>query len=239
MPTVTRHGGHGWDIFAKDGMQWRRCRLWHDACDIFDLLRVNRITLFFAISTYLSFVYSTEVLSIRIFGFLCFIAETLIFALIAVKFYHQSGHRDMYRRSQKVGIPENYGRKITTVIKYHLIMSNVLVTIPVLCTISLDWVRMGDLYTFPFADVLPIKTTHVTVYVCKYIVYALPSYFAHLEVCFLNVTFMYSTGVVKRHFQILEQQVEEAIVTEDEEKLKIAFKHYQEVLKFVLNALYL
>ncbi|XP_029346267.1 uncharacterized protein LOC115034237 [Acyrthosiphon pisum] len=190
------------------------------------------VTFFFAISTYLSLVYSTEDLSIRIYGLLFFIVEIVVCSLIVVRVYHQSQHRDMYQRSQKVGIPENYRRKIATVIKYHLVMPNVLLAIPVLYTISLDWAQMGDPFTFPFADVLPIKTTNVTVYVCKYIVYALPTYFGHLEICFLNVTFMYSTGVVKGHFQTLEEMVEEAMVTEDEEKLKIAIKYHQQALKF-------
>ncbi|XP_060874028.1 uncharacterized protein LOC132947817 [Metopolophium dirhodum] len=199
------------------------------------------VTLFFAISTYMSFVYSTEDLSIRMYGLLCFIIEICVFSLIAVRVYHQSEHRDMYQRSRKVGIPENYRRKIVTVIRYHFIMSHVFVAIPVLYTVSLDWVRMGDPFTFPFMDVLPIKTTHATaVYVCKYIVYAVPTYIAHLEICFLNVTFMYSTGVVKEHFQILEEQVQEAMVTEDEEKLRVAIKHHQQVLKFFkdMNTVY-
>ncbi|XP_060871840.1 uncharacterized protein LOC132946036 [Metopolophium dirhodum] len=192
------------------------------------------VTLFFAVLTYLSLVYSTgdHQLSIRMYGLLCFVIEIYIFAYTAVRVYHQSDHRDMYQRSRKVGIPENYRRKIAMVIKYHLVMSNVVLAIPMLCTISSDGLWMGDPFTFPFMDVLPIKTTNVTVYVCKYIVYTFLLYFAHLELCFLNVTFMYSTGVVKRHFQILDEQVEEAMVTEDEQKLKIAIIHHQQVLKF-------
>ncbi|XP_029345749.1 uncharacterized protein LOC115034124 [Acyrthosiphon pisum] len=190
------------------------------------------VSLFLAILTCLSLVYSTEDLSIRIYGLLFIIIEIVVCSLIAIRVYHQSQHRDMYQRSQKVGIPENYRWKIAMVIKYHLVMSNVLSVIPLLYTISLDWVRMGDPFTFASVDVLPIKTTNVTVYVCKYIVYALPAYFAHLEICFLNVTFMYSTGVVKGHFQILEEQVEEAMASQDEKKLKIAIKHHQQVLKF-------
>ncbi|XP_016663582.1 uncharacterized protein LOC107884947 [Acyrthosiphon pisum] len=190
------------------------------------------VSLFLAILTYLSLVYSKEDLSMRFYDLLLLIVEIVVCSLIVIRVYHQSQHRDMYQRSQKVGIPENYRRKITTVIKYHLVMSNVIVVIPVLCTISLDWVRMGDPFTFPSIDVLPIKTTNVTVYVCKYILYALPTYFAHLEMCFMNVTFMYSTGAVKGHFQILEERVEEAMATQDEEKLKIAIKYHQQTLKF-------
>ncbi|XP_016663583.1 odorant receptor 49a-like [Acyrthosiphon pisum] len=194
----------------------------------------SAITLFFAVLTYLSLVYSStgDNLSIRIYGLLCFVIEIYIFAYTAVRVYHQSEHHDMYQRSRQMGIPENYRRKIATVIKYHLVMSNVVLAIPMLCTILLDELRMGDPFTFPFADVMPIKTANVTVYVCKYILYALHTYFAHLELCFLNVTFMYSTGVVKRHFQVLDEQVEEAMVTEDEQKLKIAIIHHQQVLKF-------
>ncbi|XP_016660447.1 odorant receptor 43b [Acyrthosiphon pisum] len=190
------------------------------------------ITLFFTVSTYPTIADPTENLSIRLYGVLCLLIEVHIFAFIAVRIYHQSQHRDMYQRSQGVEIPGNYRRKIATVIKHYFIISNVFVAVSVLYTILLDWVRIGDPFTFPFIDVLPIKTTNVTVYVCKYIVYALPVYFAHLETCFLNVTFMYSAGVVKRHFQILDEQVEEAVVNEDEQKLKIAIKHHQQVLKY-------
>lgn len=198
-------------------------------------------TLFFTVSTYPTIADSTENLSIRLYGVLCLLIEIHIFAFIAVRIYHQSQHRDMYQCSlQVVEIPENYRRKIAMVIKHYFIISNVFVSVSLLYMVSLDRVRIGDPFTFPFIDVLPIKTTNLTVYGCKYILYALPVYFAHLEICFLNVTFVYSTGVVQRHFQILEEQVEEAIVNEDEQKLKIAIKHHIEVLKWVvLNELYI
>jgi len=140
----------------------------------------------------------------------------------------------MYQRSREIGISENSKREIAVVIKYHLIMPNLFVMISALYTISSDRVHIGDPFTFPFMDVLPIKTTSVAVYACKYVLYALPVYFAQIEVCFLNVTYMYSTGVVKNHFHILGEQVEEAMVNKDEHKLKIAIKHHQEVLKWVL-----
>jgi len=218
------------DIFLRktgcndDNSRDTMCMIYFTYCEL-------AVTLFFTISAYLSIVYWTEDLSMRLYGLLCFLIEIHMFAVIASRLYHQSQFCDMYQRSQKVGIPENYRRKIGMVIKYHFIMSNVFVAVSVLYTISLDWVQVGDPFTFPFVDVLPIKTTNLTIYVCKYIVYALPVYFAHLEICFLNVTFMYSVGVMKRHFQILDEQVEEAIVNKDEQKLKIAIKHHQEVLK--------
>jgi len=75
-------------------------------------------------------VYSTgdPQLSTRMYGLLCFVIH--VFAYTAVRVYHQSGHRDMYKRSRKVGIPENCRREIVTVIKYHLVMSNVVLAIP-------------------------------------------------------------------------------------------------------------
>jgi len=232
------------------------CRRWHDMAHIVDIFLQKTgcsddrgydamravyftycelaVTLFFSISAYLSIVYPTGDLSMRLYGLLCLLIEIHIFAFIAVRFYHRPQFRDMYQRSRKMGIPEDCRRKIAMVIKHHLVVANVFVSVSLLYTISLDWVQMGDPFTFPFVDVLPTKTTNATVYVCKYILYVLPVYFAHLEICFLNVTFMYSTGVVKRHFQILDEQVEEAIANEDEQKLKMAIKRHQEVLKWVV-----
>jgi len=189
------------------------------------------LTLFFTVSTYPTIADSEESLSIRCHGVLCLLIELHIFAFIVIRFYQQSQHREMYQRSQGVGIPENYRRKIAIVIKQHFIISNVFVAVSMLYTISMDWVRMGDPFTFPFLDVLPIKTTSVAVYVFKYIIYCLPVYFAYIEICFLNVTFMYSTGVVKKYFQVLDEQVEEAMDNMNEHKLKIAIKYHQEMLK--------
>lgn len=189
------------------------------------------ITLFFAVSTYLSIAHSTEDLSVGRYGVLCLVIQLFVIAFICFRCYHRSRFHDMYQRSREIGISENSKREIAVVIKYHLIMPNLFVMISALYTISSDRVHIGDPFTFPFMDVLPIKTTSVAVYACKYVLYALPVYFAQIEVCFLNVTYMYSTGVVKNHFHILGEQVEEAMVNKDEHKLKIAIKHHQEVLK--------
>ncbi|CAI6362907.1 unnamed protein product [Macrosiphum euphorbiae] len=193
------------------------------------------VTLFFAISACLSIVYSEEDhLSNRVYGFLWLFVEIHVFALIVARLYHQSQCRDMYDRSQLIEqrIPENYRRTISMVIVYYCIMSTVHVTSPLLYMIFSDSAQVGDPFGFPFADVLPIKTTNPTVYVCKYIVYTFPVYLTHLECCFMNVTFMYFTGVVKRHFQVLDRQVLEAVANEDEQKFKMAIKHHQESLKF-------
>jgi len=192
------------------------------------------VTLFFAISACLYVVYSEEDhLSNRVYGFLWLFVEIHVFALIVTRLYHQSQCRDMYDRSQLIEqrIPENYRRTISMVIVYYCIMSTVHVTSPLLYMIFSDSAQVGDPFGFPFADVLPIKTTNPTVYVCKYIVYTFPVYLTHLECCFMNVTFMYFTGVVKRHFQVLDQQVQEAVANEDEQKFKMAINHHQESLK--------
>ncbi|XP_026807026.1 odorant receptor 43b-like [Rhopalosiphum maidis] len=190
------------------------------------------VTLFFVASTYLLIADPTEDLSVRTYGVLCFIIEILVFAFIAIRLYYQSQYRDMYQRSRGVGIPENFKNKIATVIKHHLIMPNLFAVVSVLYTTSSESVKIGDPFTFPFVDVLPIKTTTVAVYVFKYILYALPVYIAHIEVSFLHVTYMYSTGVLQCHFQILHEQVKESMVNTDEQKLKVAIKHHQEMLKF-------
>jgi len=206
-------------------------RSYDTICQIFFIYFELAITLFFAVSSYLSIANSTEGLSVRLYGLLCFLIESHIFFFIAVRLYYLPQFRDMYQRTLKVGIPENFRQTIAMVIKHHFIISNVFVSVSMLYTVSMDWVQMGDPFTFPFIDVLPIKTTNLTIYVCKYILYTLPVYIAYFETCFLNVTFMYSTGVVKRYFQILDGQVEEAIANKDEQQLKIAIKRHQEVLK--------
>lgn len=209
-------------------------RSYDTMCQVFFIYFELAITLFFAVSSCLSIVNSTEGLSVRLYGLLCFLIESHIFFFIAVRLYYLPQFRDMYQRTLKMGIPENFRQRIAMVIKHHFIISNVFVSVSMLYTISMDWVQMGDPFTFPFIDVLPIKTTNLTIYVCKYILYTLPVYIAHFETCFLNVTFMYSTGVMKRYFQILDGQVEEAMVNKDEQQLKIAIKHHQEVLKWVV-----
>lgn len=167
------------------------------------------------------------------------IIQLLVIAFISFRSYHRSHFREMYQRSRKMGMSENSKRKIAVVIKRRLIMPDVFAVVSPLYTISSDRVHIGDPFTFPFMDVMPIKTTSVTVYPCKYVLYALPVYFAQIEVCFLNVTYMYSTDIVKSHFQILGKQVEVAMINKDEHKLKIAIKHHQEVLKrVVFHALY-
>jgi len=205
------------DLHGRDAVLFTYCEL--------------AITLFFAVSTYLSIVHSTEDLSVRLYGVLWLIIQLFVIAFIFFRSYHRPHFRDMYQRSRGMGISENLNRKIAVVIKHHLIIPNVLAVVSALYTISFDRVHIGDPFTFPFMDVLPIETTSVAVYACKYVLYALPLYFSQIEICFLNVTYMYFTGIMKSHFQILEKQIEEAMINKDEHKLKIAIKHHQEVLK--------
>ncbi|XP_026807278.1 uncharacterized protein LOC113549942 [Rhopalosiphum maidis] len=219
------------DIFLKN-MGCNDDRSYDTMCLVIFTYCELAVSLFFAVLTYPSITNSKEDLSVRLYGLLCFLIESHIFIFIAIRLYYQSQYRDMYQRTLKTGIPEHFRQKIAMMIKHYFIISNVFVAVSILYTISMDWVQMGDPFTFPFVDILPIKTTNLVIYVCKYILYTLPVYIAHLEICFLNVTFMYSTGVVKRYFQILDKQVEEAIVNKDEQKLKIAIKRHQEVLKF-------
>jgi len=133
-----------------------------------------------------------ENLSLRIYGLLWLFIEILVIFFTTARFYHKSQFRDMYKRSLKLEIPESYRWKIDMVIKYHFFMANVFVVAPVLYLNAFDWVQMGDAFTVPHVDVLPFKTTNVTVHACKYILYILPVYLAQFELCFLNVTFMYS-----------------------------------------------
>ncbi|XP_026805457.1 odorant receptor 43b-like [Rhopalosiphum maidis] len=207
---------HGYDTM---------CMVYFTYCEL-------AVTLFLMVSTSLLIADSAEDLSVRAYGVLCFTIEFIIFSFIIIRYYSQSQFRDMYQRSRGARIPENFKQKITIVIKHHLIMPNLFAVISVLYTISSDAVQIGDQFTFPLVDVLPIKTTNVSIYVCKYILYALPVYFAYIEVSFLNVTYMYSMGILQTHFQILDAQVKESMTNMDEHKLKIAIKHHQEMLKF-------
>jgi len=225
--------GHIVDIFLKK-MGCNDDRSYDTMCLVIFTYCELAVSLFFAMLTYPSITNSKEDLSVRLYGLLCFLIESHIFIFIAIRLYYQSQYRDMYQRTLKIGIPENFRQKIAMLIKHYFIISNVFVAVSMLYTISMDWVQMGDPFTFPFVDVLPIKTTNFAIYMCKYILYTLPVYIAHIETCFLNVTFMYSTGIMKRYFQILDEQVEEAIVNKDEQKLKIAIKRHQEVLKWVM-----
>lgn len=189
------------------------------------------VFLFFSILTFLSIVYWTEDLSIRIYGFLWLFVVVHMFAFIVCRLYHRSTFREMYRYSLIAGLPENYRRKILLVIIYYFVVANVHVFTPLMYTIAFDSVHMGDPFTYPFMDVFPGKKPTMTVYLCKYIIYAIPLYLTHLEGCLFNTTFMHSTGVMKILFQTLNKQVEEAMIIKDEQKLKIALKQHQELLK--------
>jgi hypothetical protein len=189
------------------------------------------VTVFLVVSTCLLIVDPTEDLSVRAYGVLCFTIETFTLFFISLRFYNQSKIRDIYQRTQGMKIPENFINQITTVIKYHLILPNLFFLVSLLYTILLDSVKIGDQFTFPFVDVLSIKTTNVAIYVCKFILYTLPVYFGLMEVSYMLVTYMYSTGVLHSHFQIFDEQVKEFMVNMDEHKLKIAIKHHQEILK--------
>jgi len=189
------------------------------------------VTLFLVVLTCLLIADPAEDLSVRTYGALCFSIEAFILFFIFLRYYNQSKIRDIYQRTQGMKIPENFINQITTVIKYHLIIPNLFVVVSLLYTILLDSVKIGDQFTFPFVDVLPIKTTNVAIYVCKFMFYTLPVYFGLMEVSYLHVTYMYSTGVLHSHFQILDEQVKELMVNMDEHKLKIAIKHHQEMLK--------
>lgn len=190
------------------------------------------VILFFVIFAFPSVVYSDEDLSNRIYGFLWMFMEVHQLVLIVVRLYYHSKFLYMYDRSQLIGeIPENYRRAMVLMIVYLCFMFTVLVTVPLLYMISFDSAQMGDPFSFPTADVLPRKTGNVIVYVCKYILYSFIVYILHLECGFMNVTFIYFTGVLKKHFKMLEEEVREAVVNKDERKLRVAIEHHQELLK--------
>ncbi|VVC33585.1 Olfactory receptor, insect [Cinara cedri] len=173
-------------------------------------------------------------LSVLMHGVLCMLIELFMLLCIPMRFSGRSrlGFREMFRFADGSDIPVGYWSAIRMIVRYHLIASNTFVSVSALYTAAFDSVHPGDPFTFPFMDVLPIDTRNTAAYVCKFAVYSLPVYIAHAEVCFLNVTFVYSVGVIKRHCEILVQQVRDAMVnTDDHQKLKTAIVHHQMLLK--------
>lgn len=181
------------------------------------------------VSTYMQLFYSKLELTMKLFDFLLI----LIFPLLTISFrlYHRRRFREMDRYAKTVTIPDEYQSKITFIINYHLIGSNLFILFPALYALIVDSVHAGDYFTFPYADVVPLRTSNVVVYVCKYLFYTLPVYIVHLELCFMNTTFIHYTGVMKVHIKIIVSKVNQALATKDEQKLKNAIICHQDLLK--------
>jgi hypothetical protein len=125
----------------------RRPQLWHIVYGIFYLLWDRHHTVLHVVK-----------LSIDSTPFAPSVTYALqLILFIFLSLYYQSYFRRMYQRSQGVGISENFRHKIATVIKHHLIMPNLFAVVSVLYTISSESVKIGDPFTFPFVDALPIK----------------------------------------------------------------------------------
>ncbi|CAH1716471.1 unnamed protein product [Aphis gossypii] len=188
------------------------------------------ITLYYFIASYVSIIYYEQSVSIQLFTLLCMLIESYILLNITFRIYHKNQFREMDQYSKQLGIPDDYQSKINIITMYHLIASNMFVIFPVTYTILYDSVRVGDPFTFPFLDVLPIKTRNLVIYACKYFVYAISVYIAHIELCFINTTFIYYVGVLKYRLETIVQTIREAVVDNDEQKMKYAVIQHQRLL---------
>lgn len=171
--------------------------------------------------------------STRWHGVLCLLIESFVMLVLPARLYWRAEFREMDRCSRAVGIPDDFRSAIDNVTRYHLMAATVFVTTSALYAVTFESVRPGDPFTFPFLDVLPMATddNDMTVYLCKYAVYTLPVIVAHVEICFLNVTFVCSVGVIKRYSLLIVELVQQALRDGDQRKLKTAIVHHQTLLK--------
>lgn len=188
------------------------------------------ITFYYFIATYVSIMHFEQSVTIQLFAFLCMLIECVILLNITFRLYHQNHIREMHQYSRRLGIPNSYQSKIKIITKYHLIASNIFVFFPATYAILYDSVRIGDPFTFPYLDVLPIHTDNVAIYGCKYLVYSISVYIAHIELCFINTTFIYYVGVLKHRLDTIVQTIREAVIDNDERKFKYAIIQHQKLL---------
>ncbi|XP_026814479.1 odorant receptor 43b-like [Rhopalosiphum maidis] len=190
------------------------------------------ITFYYLITTCVSIIHHEQSVSIKLFTLLCILIECVILLNITFRIYHQNQFCEMEQYSKRSGIPDDYQSKINIITMYHLIASNMFVIFPVTYAILSDSVRVGDPFTFPFLDVLPIKTDNLVIYAGKYFVYAISVYIAHVELCFINTTFIYYVGVLKNRLEAIVQTIREAVVDNDEQKMKYAVIQHQRLLTY-------
>ncbi|XP_029347565.1 odorant receptor 43b-like [Acyrthosiphon pisum] len=190
------------------------------------------ITFYYLIAAYASIVHFEQSVTIQLFALLCMLIECVILLNITFRLYHKNHIREMHQYSRRLGIPDSYRSVINVITKYHLIASNIFVVFPVTYAIFCDSVRVGDPFTFPFLDVLPMHTDNLAIYACKYLVYAISVYIAHVELCFINTTFIYYVGVLKHRLETIVQTIGEAFADNDEQKFKYAIIQHQKLLSY-------
>jgi len=188
------------------------------------------ITFYYFIAAYLSIDHFEQTVTIQLFTLLCVLIECVILLNITFRLYHQNQIREMHQYSIRMGIPDSYQSKINLITKYHMIASNMFVIFPATYTILYDSVRIGDPFTFPYLDVLPIQTDNLTIYAIKYLAYAISVYIAHIELCFINTTFIFYVGVLKQRLKTIVQTIQEAFKENDEQKFKYAIIQHQKLL---------
>lgn len=189
------------------------------------------ITVFYFITTLMSMIFLKTNLDLKLFALLCLLIESFILLSITLRLYYQKHFREMNHYSKMLRIPEDYQSKIDSLTVYHMIASNIFVIIPFIYTAVNDSIRIGDPFTFPYLDVFPIHTNNVFVYAFKYITYAVSVYIAHLELSFINVSFIYYAGVVKEKIQSIINTIQEALVYNDEKTLMKAIIQHQKLLR--------
>lgn len=169
--------------------------------------------------------------SVRLFAFLCLQIESVIVLCIAFRLYHRRQFRDMHRHS--VGRPASARcrSQMAAVTAYHAIASNVFIAIPAAYAAASDAADAGDPFTFPYPDVLPVPTVGLPVYACKYAAYAVTVYIAHVEMCFINTTFMHYVGVLQCDVRVVADTVRRALADNDARTLREAVARHRRLLK--------
>jgi len=169
--------------------------------------------------------------SVRLFAFLCLQIETVIVLCIAFRLRHRRQFRDMHRHSAARPASARCRSRVAAVTAYHAIASNVFVAIPAAYAAASDAADAGDPFTFPYPDVLPVATVGLPVYACKYAAYAVAVYIAHVEMCFINATFMHYVGVLACDVRVVAGTVRRALAGGDARTLRKAVARHRRLLR--------
>lgn len=185
-------------------------------------------------STHVSLIRSEGEATNWIMSFLWMCMESKLLACNVIRLYYRQRFAEMNRYSKDyTGIPARYRTIIRIITKYHMLAANIYVVTPLTYVTISGAARAGDPLTFPFLDVLPGRNDRALVYACKYVIYSVPAYLAHTELCFLNTTFIHYTGIMKRDVEIISGMIRVALANGDERILRNAIVRHQELLKYL------
>lgn len=166
----------------------------------------------------------------HLFAFLCLLIETMVMLCVGSRLYHRRQFREINRRWRGRPVPDECRTQIAVLTAYHAISSVVFASIPAVYTAASETATAGDPFTYPFLDVIPVPAVNSTVYACKYAAFAMGVHFFHVEMCFINTTFIHSVGVLKTDVRVVASTVGEAMADGDERALKKAAACHQQLL---------